>query len=94
MRLNQLALQDIIFQYTEYNESLYNSVLRIGFSFPIKIRVENNQYYCIDGHKRLSILSDILKSDPDYKRGDKVTVIYTNSDNIRSNDCWKGRNTH
>ena len=53
-----------------------------------------NKYYCEDGHKRLSALSDILKEDPSYKRGDKVTVIIENSSNVRSNDCWRGRNTH
>lgn len=94
MRLKQLLLEDIIFDKKAYDQSLFDSVLRIGFSFPIKVRIENEQYYCKDGHKRLSVLSDILQQDPQYKRGHKVTVIIENSENVRSNDCWRGRNTH
>ena len=94
MRLNQLTLNDIIYEYTEYSETLYASIKRIGFSFPVKVKLIDNKYYCEDGHKRLSALSDILKEDPSYKRGDKVTVIIENSSNVRSNDCWRGRNTH
>jgi hypothetical protein len=94
MRLNKLSIDDILFDYKEYDDVLYQSVLRIGFSFPIKVKLIDNQYYCIDGHKRLSILHDILKQDPYYKRGNKVVVIIENNGNVRSNDCWRGRNTH
>lgn len=94
MRLKQLLLEEIVFDKRSYDQSLYDSICRIGFSFPIKVRQENHQYICIDGHKRLSVLSDILKKDKQYKRGNKVTVIIENSENVRSNDCWRGRNTH
>lgn len=94
MRINQLSLEDIQFDYISYPETLYHSIVRIGFSFPIKVRFENNKYYCIDGHKRLSALYDILKDVPNYKRGNKVNVIIDNNGNTRSNDCWRGRNTH
>ena len=94
MRLNQLTLDQIIYNYTDYEEGLYLSVKRIGFSFPIKIKQIDDQYYCVDGHKRLTVITDILKEDPLYKRGNKVTVIIENSTNVRSNDCWRGRNTH
>lgn len=94
MRINQLSINEIQFHYTAYSDSLYRSIKRIGFSFPIKVKLENNQYYCLDGHKRLSILQDILKEDPFYERGHLVHVIIENNGNIRSNDCWRGRNTH
>lgn len=94
MRLNQLNLDEIVFDYTEYSDTLFNSVLRIGFSFPVKVKYQNDKYYCIDGHKRLSVLTDILKDNPSYKRGDKVTVVIDNNGDTRSNDCWRGRNTH
>lgn len=66
----------------------------IGFSFPIQVRIENDQYVCVDGHKRLTILEDILKEDPSYKRGRNVHVIIKNNGDQRSNDCSRGRNTH
>lgn len=94
MRMKKLALDKIQYEYTQYNENLYQSVLRIGFSFPIYVQQIENEYQCIDGHKRLSVLHDILKDDPCYKRGNQVNVVIKNNDDIRSNDCWRGRNTH
>lgn len=94
MRINQLCIDEIEFQYTSYTDNLYQSILRIGFSFPIKVILMNNTYICVDGHKRLSALRDILKENPQYKRGNKVNVIIENNGNTRSNDCWRGRNTH
>lgn len=94
MRITKIALQDIHYQYSEYTQQLYDSIVRIGFSFPIKVQLIENQYYCIDGHKRLSVLQDILKNDPCYSRGHQVCVIIENNGNTRSNDCWRGRNTH
>ena len=94
MRIIKVPLNEINFIKTEYNQNLYESIIRIGFSFPIKVSLSDEGYVCIDGHKRLSVLSDILKEDPLYKRGNKVTVIIENSTNVRSNDCWRGRNTH
>ena len=94
MRLVKININDIKFNYTSYNQSLYDSIYRIGFSFPIKIEEDESGYKCIDGHKRLSVLKDILTLHPDYHRGEDVTVIIINNGNTRSNDCWRGRNTH
>ena len=94
MRYIKLDIKDIEFEYKEYDELLYNSIERIGFSFPISVNVTDDKYICIDGHKRLSVLQDILKNNPDYKRGSQVTVLVKNNNNARSSDCWRGRNTH
>ncbi len=94
MRIREMKLEDITYQYTEYPRSLYDSVKRIGFSFPITLRVEGDRYLCLDGHKRLSVLHDLLAEDPAYKRGDRVKVIIKNNGDERSNDCSRGRNTH
>ena len=51
-------------------------------------------YQCIDGHKRLSVLQDILQDHISYSRGSFVPVIIKNLGNDRSNDCWRGRNHH
>lgn len=94
MRYIKLDIKDIEFEYKDYDETLYKSVERIGFSFPISVNIECDKYVCLDGHKRLSVLHDILKNNPDYKRGSQVTVLIKNNNNARSSDCWRGRNTH
>lgn len=94
MRVRALRLDEIRFTYKEYEQTLYDSVKRIGFSFPVTVKIENDHYICLDGHKRLSILTDLLKADPHYKRGDQVNVIIKNNGDERSNDCSRGRNTH
>lgn len=94
MRIIKVPLCEIKFVKTEYNQNLYESIIRIGFSFPIKVSLSDEGYVCIDGHKRLSALRDILKENPSYKRGDLVAVIVENNGNTRSNDCWRGRNSH
>lgn len=94
MRIIKVDLSKISYQYQDYDQSLYDSVMRIGFSFPIQVIIEAGQYQCFDGHKRLSVLQDILKDNPQYKRGSTVCVIVKNNDNVRSNDCWRGRNSH
>lgn len=94
MRIIKVPLDKINYQKTEYNQNLYDSIIRIGFSFPIKVSLIDEGYQCIDGHKRLSALEDILKDNPNYKRGNQVAVIVENNGNTRSNDCWRGRNSH
>ncbi len=94
MIIKKVDISQIDFVYKKYNHSLYDSIMRIGFSFPIHVIEENERYQCIDGHKRLSVLSDILHAFPDYKRGGEVCILIKNSGDERSNDCWRGRNTH
>lgn len=94
MRLIKIRLDDIKFEYKPYSKELYESVKKIGFSFPLRVSYNDHQYICIDGHKRLSILTDLLKEDENYHRGDEVVVLINNSDNVHSNDCWRGKNVH
>ena len=94
MRLNKLRLNDIKYEYKEYSKELYESINRIGFSFPIQVKHIQDIYICEDGHKRLSVLHDLLQQDPHYWRGDEVVVIINNSDDVHSNDCWRGKNIH
>lgn len=94
MRYIKVDLSQIDYEYKTYSQSLYDSIIRIGFSFPVQVRFVNEHYECIDGHKRLSVLYDILKENPDYHRGNQVTVLVKNTDYVRSSDCWRGRNTH
>ena len=94
MRITKLKLNQIQYHYTPYDDTLYQSILRVGFQFPIKVEIIDDHYHCRDGHKRLSVLEDILREYPEYSRKDDVNVIVINNGNNRSNDCWRGRNHH
>lgn len=94
MRIISLTLDQIEFETKEYELSLKESVLRRGLAFPLKIRFENEHYICEDGHKRLTILSELSKTDPTHRYVTKIPVILVNTDLNRSNDCWRGRNVH
>ena len=61
MRIRKINFQEINFEYCSYPQSMYDSIKRIGLSFPIKVNIINGKYYCKDGHKRLSIIQDLLK---------------------------------
>ncbi|MFR7592302.1 MAG: hypothetical protein ACLUVC_12710 [Longibaculum sp.] len=94
MRFIKIDISDIDFDYQNYSQSLYDSIERIGFSFPIHVEKKGTRYVCKDGKKRLSVLKDILKKNPHYHRGSQVCVLIENNESTRSNDCWRGRNTH
>ena len=93
MRIQQVDINEIIFNKVDYPESMYKSIKRIGLSFPIKVVIENDKYYCQDGHKRLSAISDINDAET-YQRRRKINIVVMNNGNSRSNDCWRGRNMH
>ncbi len=61
MRIIKVDISQINYQYRDYDQNLYDSVMRIGFSFPIQLIIKDNKYLCLDGHKRLSVLQDILE---------------------------------
>lgn len=42
MRIRKLNLSDIHYIRKNYSQNLKESILRIGFSFPIKVRLTNN----------------------------------------------------
>jgi len=94
MKVSTLAYDEIIYTRTDYDESLRASVARMGFAFPLKVKKEDGQVVCVDGHKRLSALGDILKDDPDFKHRHKIPVIFTDGEDVRTNDAWRGRNVH
>lgn len=92
MRIQRVDITEIIFNRKEYSDSMYRSIERIGLSFPVKVIIENNQYYCRDGHKRLSAISDM--EDVIYQKRCKINIVVMNNGNSRSNDCWRVKNTH
>ena len=94
MRIIALSFTDIHFERTAFEESLRDSIDRRGLAFPVKVSIRNNEYFCVDGHKRLSVLESIYQKDPLHRYVKSIPVIVVNSDLNRSNDCWRSRNTH
>ena len=93
MRVQQVDIEEIVFIKKDYRKSMYESIKRIGLSFPIKVVIEDGKYYCQDGHKRLSAIANMEKLEV-YKKRRKINIIVINNGNSRSNDCWRGRNMH
>ena len=93
MRFIQIDISEIEFQRCEYRQSMYDSIKRMGLSFPIKVSYEDGKYYCHDGHKRLSAISD-MALDEIYQKRRKINIVIINNGDLRSNDCWRSRNTH
>lgn len=86
MRIVRVKIDEIQFQEKEYSDILKQSIERIGLSFPIKVKLKEKGYECIDGHKRLTILKEFHIQE--------VNVVIVNNGNVRSNDCWRDRNYH
>lgn len=78
MKIQSFALSEIVYTTCAYDNSLYESLRRIGQTFPIKVHIDaQGILHCIDGHKRCSALADLLIKDPTSKRK-HVQVIITN----------------
>ena len=83
MRIRKINFQEINFEYCSYPQSMYDSIKRIGLSFPIKVNIINGKYYCKDG-----------KNEEGYEKRRDVPYIIYNDGSSRSNDCWRDRNMH
>ncbi|MEG0423647.1 MAG: hypothetical protein RSF69_05575 [Erysipelotrichaceae bacterium] len=89
MKVTYLDYHLIHYQPKEYDLQLYESVQRIGCSFPLQVEIIDQVYYCLDGHKRLSILHDL--NDPSKTQ---VMILIKNNGNNRSDGGWSLRNHH
>lgn len=76
MQLLLLILSDIQFEEVTFSTSLYESIQRIGLNFPIQLTCdENGVYHCVDGHKRLSAIKQILQDQPDHPKFQKIRCV-------------------
>lgn len=57
VELNELQPKNV--KVKENLEHLKNSLLKHGFVFPFAVWKENNEYYCIDGHTRKQVLTEL-----------------------------------
>lgn len=53
MRIQQVDITEVFFQTKEYTQGMYDSIVRIGLSFPVKVSLEQGKFYCQDGHLSL-----------------------------------------
>lgn len=94
MRITYIDMENIDYSECEYDEMLFQSIKRIGCSFPIRVIQKGTRYECIDGHKRLSILHELLKQEALTKDRRKIAVMIQNDGSMRSDGGWSLRNHH
>ncbi len=66
MKIETCFITDIQFKHVAYPSSLKESLLRMGQGFAVHVKQSERQFICVDGHKRLSAITDILKTQPDH----------------------------
>ena len=85
-------IDEIIYIKKEYDSNLYESIIKRGVSIPIRVKAMDKGYECIDGHKRLSVLSDLSKIDVKYNY---VIVMIVNDFTKAGSGYWGiTRNKH
>ena len=93
MRIQQVDITEVFFQTKEYTQGMYDSIVRIGLSFPVKVSLEQGKFYCQDGHKRISAINGMVNEDI-YQKRRMINIVVMNNGNSRSNDCWRVKNMH
>lgn len=92
MKVSYVEFQQIKYTKTPYDSMLYESVKRIGCSFPLHVLLDEHGYHCIDGHKRLSVLNDLYESGVIQLMN--VAILIKNNGDARSDGGWSLRNHH
>lgn len=79
----------IRFKHSEYSLDLFDSIKEKGILIPVRVNFENNEYICIDGNKRLSVIKDLYGDDRD------VDVVIVNNYQKAGSAYWGNtRNKH
>lgn len=92
MKVEKKDFYSIAYQTCSYTDTLYDSLLRIGLNFPIYVKQCEDGFTCVDGHKRLSAIAEILKHDPENKKFQTINVIVV--DYARSAPPYSLHNHH
>ena len=77
MRVEKIAFEKIQYQQSQYSPNLRDSLIRIGISFPLRVKLSETGYECTDGHKRLSCIHDLL-NEKEYSKLKMIPVIVEN----------------
>lgn len=94
MKIQRTSINNIQFETKVYDESLKNSLLRIGISIPVRVSLTENGYRCLDGHKRLSAISDILKENSNHPKFQTIRIVVVNDGSLRTPNGWERMNHH
>lgn len=94
MRVIMGRIQDFEFEYKQVDEQLKKSIDRIGLAIPIHVKIQEGQMICMDGNKRLSAITDLLKVNPNHPKLQAIPMIVSNSMDLRSNYSWGSKNYH
>ena len=87
-----IELKDIKFNCINFDIDLYESILKRGILIPIRVRLKDDVYECIDGRKRLSVLKELSKTDEKFN---KVMVMIVNDFSKAGSGYWGNtRNKH
>jgi len=59
MKVIYLKKEDLKFTRESYSESLKSSISRIKIQIALKVKVVEDGYLVIDGHKRMTVINDL-----------------------------------
>lgn len=68
MILKYLPLEEIRYQKRDYPIELKQSIINRGIVIAVKVKVTEDGYECVDGHKRCTILKELSTSNDKFKR--------------------------
>lgn len=78
MKIINIEPDKISYHHTSYPAFLYESIKRIGLNFPVKVQQTNDSYEIVDGHKRMSVIIDLLNKN-ETTRFSTIPVIIINN---------------
>lgn len=85
-------IDNILFEEEEISDFLLQSIQTRGIAIPVHVRsIEENQYECIDGKKRLTAAKKLSEKDAKFKR---IPVMITNDFSKAGSSFWGNTQNH
>lgn len=92
MKIVKIPFNKIIYLQKDVSDDLKNSLMRISLSFPIKVRKLDNTYECVDGHKRLSAIAQLIEQERFKEKFEYIPAILT--EDTRTDNGWSRMRHH
>lgn len=92
MKIVKVPFDKIQYLQKEVSQDLMDSLLRISFAFPIKVRKVQETFECIDGHKRLNAVAILSKNELYSERFQMIPVVFVND--TRTDNDWSRMRHH
>lgn len=80
-----VMLDEIDYIPCDVEPFLYESIEKRGIAIPVKVRVLENGYECVDGHKRLTVCNKLSKKDAKFLR---IPVMLVNDFSKAGSGYW------